>query len=57
MLRERLGEHCAERIFVGTVCLERVWGNTVLSESLGEHRNEREIGGNLAKRDFVRTLC
>ena len=39
MLRERLGEHCAEREM----------GDTVLRERLGEHcaEREREIGGTM----------
>ena len=47
MLRDRLGEHCAEREFVGTASRNRDWGNTVLRERLGEHCVEREIGGTL----------
>ena len=38
MLRERFGEHCAER--------ERL-GKNVLRERLGEHCAEREIGGKI----------
>ena len=37
VLRERLGEHSAEREIGGALCRERDWGNTVLRERLGEH--------------------
>ena len=34
-MRERMGEHCAERENGKTQCRERDWGNNVLREKLG----------------------
>ena len=47
VLREILGENCAERDIGGKMCSERYWGNTVLRERLGEYCAERDIGGTL----------
>ena len=46
MLRERLGEHCAER-GIGEHSAERDWANIVLRERLVKHSAEIEIGGSL----------
>ena len=48
MLRNRLGEHFAEREIGGnSVMRERVWGKSVLRERLKDHCPERKIGGKL----------
>ena len=52
------GEHCAERERLGnTVLRERDWGNSVLTESLGEHCADRGIGEHWAERVIGGTLC
>ena len=61
MLRERIGEYCAEKEFgeqcteraiLGTLCRERDWVNTVLRMRLAEHCAEREVGGHCAEREI-----
>ena len=47
VLRERLGENCAERVIGGTHFGERGWWITVLRERLWEQTSEREIVGKM----------
>ena len=57
MLRERIGEHCADSEIGGTQCLGRDCGNTVLRERLGEMCAEREKLGNTVMRERLEEHC
>ena len=56
MLRERLGEQCAERE-IEEHCAVRFCENTVLGERLGEHYAERRLGERFAEREIGGTRC
>ena len=56
MLRERLWENCAEREIMGTLCLERICGNTLLGEGLGNTLLRERFGENFAEREIWGTL-